>query len=97
MVSLKSQQIKTEPLETPTKVVLGDEQSFKGRHQGGANTPSNMRLTKILFVLGLKENLFSISMASIVNEAKIVIQNGLCKIIKDGKVALSVKKWGGVI
>jgi hypothetical protein len=35
-------------------------------------------------------------MASIVNGAQIVMENGLCQIIKDGKIALSAKEQGGV-
>lgn len=53
-----------------------------------------MRLTNILYVLGLKENLFLVSMASTINGAKIIIKNDLCQEIKDGRVALSAKKHG---
>lgn len=41
---------------------------------------------------GLKDNLFSISMASAISGAKIVIENGLCQVMNDGKIALNAKK-----
>lgn len=58
MVSYKSKLIMAEPLETPTKVVLGDGQSLEATHQGEAIIPPNIQLTKVFFVLGLKENRF---------------------------------------
>jgi hypothetical protein len=96
MVSSKSQLIEAEPLDTPTKVVLGDRQSLKATHWRRAIIPPSIWLTEVLFVLGLKENLFLVSMASAVNGARIVMENGLCQIIKDNKIALSAKKQGGV-
>jgi hypothetical protein len=96
MVSSKSQLIGAEPLDTPTKIVLGDGQSLEATHRGEAIIPPNIRLTEVLYVPGLKENLFSVSIASAVNGAKIVMENGFCQIIKNGKIALSAKKRGGV-
>jgi hypothetical protein len=42
MVSSKLQLIKVEPLGTPTKVVLEDEQSLKAMHRGGAIILANI-------------------------------------------------------
>lgn len=55
-----------------------------------------MRLTDVLYVPSLKENLFSVRIASRVNGAKIIIENGLCQVMKNNRVALNAKKWGGV-
>jgi hypothetical protein len=96
MVSSKSQLIGAKPLDTPTKIVLGDGRSLEATHRGEAIIPPNIRLTEVLNVPGLKENLFSISTASAINGAKIVMENGFCQIIKNGKIALSAKKRGGV-
>lgn len=71
--------IKAESLETPTKVVLRDRESLEATHGGGAIIPPNIRLTEVLFVPGLKENLFLLSMASAVNVARIVMENGYAK------------------
>jgi hypothetical protein len=35
-------------------------------------------------------------MASVVSGAKIVMENGFCQVMKDGKVGLSAKKRGDV-
>jgi hypothetical protein len=95
-VSSKTQLIEAEPLETSTIVVFGDGRSLEATHQGEAIIPENVCLTDVLYVPGLKENLFLVSMASVVSGAKVVMENGLCQVIKDERVALSAKKQGGV-
>lgn len=40
--------------------------------------------------------MFLVSMASAINGAKILMENNLCQVIKDGRIALSAKKQGGV-
>jgi hypothetical protein len=92
MVSSKTQLIEAEPLETPTIVVLGDGRSLEATHRGEAIILPNVRLTNVLYVLSLKENLFLVSIASAISRAKIVKENGLCQVMKDGRVALSAKK-----
>lgn len=96
MVSSKIQLIKAKPLEIPTIVVLGVGQSLKATHPREAIIPQDVRLTDVLYILGLKENLFLVSMASALSRAKIVMKNGSCQVMKDGRVALSAKKRGGV-
>jgi hypothetical protein len=96
MVSSKERLINAEPLGVPTVVVLGDGRRLEATHQGQALIPPNVKLTEVLYVPGLKENLFSISMASAINGVKIVMENGLCHVMKGGEVALSAKKHGGV-
>lgn len=94
MVSLRSQLIEAEPLEIPTIVVLRDGQSLEATHWAQATKNPNVRLTDVLNVSRLKENVFLISMASKVNGAKIIMENGLYQVMKNKKVALSAKKTG---
>lgn len=72
-------------------VVLRDRQSLKATHWGLATILPNVRLTVVLCVPSLKENLYLVSMASMVNGARIIMENGLCHVMKDKRVALSVK------
>lgn len=95
MVSLKTQLIEPKPLDVATIVVFGDKPSLKATHQGQATMFPNVKMSEILYVLSLKENLFLISMTLVVSMAKDIMENGLHQVIKNGKVALSAKKrWG---
>lgn len=96
MMSTKSQLIETKLLETPTIVVLGNGQSLEAMHQGETIIPPNVRLTNVLYVPGLKENIFLVCMASTVSGAKIVMENGSCQVMKDGEIVLIAKKGGGI-
>jgi hypothetical protein len=96
MVSSKSELIQTEQVERRRIVVLEDGWSLKATHQGKAIIPPNVQLTEVLFVLGLKENLFLVGMASAIKRGRIMMDNGSSQVMKDGKVALSAKKWGGI-
>lgn len=77
MVLLNSQLTKTKLLDVPTIDVLGDGQILEATHQGQAIILPNVRLSIVLYVLGLKKNMFPISMASTVREAQVIIENVL--------------------
>lgn len=79
-------------MESLTIVVFGNRWNLKATHQREAIILLNVCFTNVLYVLNLKENLFSISMASALSGAKIVMENGLCQVMKDERVALSAKK-----
>lgn len=96
MVLLKSRLIKAKSLDVPIIIVLRDGQSLEATHREQATIFPNVRLSNVLSVRDLKENLFLISMASTVNGAKVIIENGLCQVIKDKRVAFNTKKRGGV-
>jgi hypothetical protein len=92
MVSDLSQMIDPKPVETPIAVVLGDGRDLMATHRGQAVIPSNVWLRDVLYVPGLEENLFSISTAASLKGARIVMERGLCRVMLDGKEALSAKK-----
>lgn len=96
MVLSRLQLIEAKPLDTPTIVVLRDGQSLKATHSGEATILPNVQLTYVLYVQSLKENLFLVSMALAVSGAKIIMDNGLCWVTKNGRVAPSAKKRGGI-
>lgn len=94
MVLSRLELIKAKPLDIPIIVVLRDGESLKETHQGEATISPNVRLTDNLYVRGLKENLFLVSIASAISGNKIVMENGLCQVMKNGRFALSAKKKG---
>jgi hypothetical protein len=96
MVSDLSQMIDPKPVETPVAVILGDGRQLMATHRGQAAIPPNVRLRDVLYVPGLQENLFSISTAASLKGARIVMERGLCRVMLDGKEALTAKKDGGV-
>lgn len=57
-------------------VVFGDKWGLKAMHQGQAIILPNVRMSKVLYIRRLKENLFFDSITSLVNEAKVIIENG---------------------
>lgn len=96
MLSSKNQLIEAETLDIPTIVVFRDRQSFETMHWEQAIIPLKFRLLEVLYILGLKECIFSINMALVVNRANVIMENYQCWVIKKRKVALRTTKLGGV-
>lgn len=78
MVSRKAQLIKVGLLDVLTVVVLGDGWSLEATHGGQSTISPNVKLSNVLYVLSLKENIILASMALEVSGTKVIIENGLC-------------------
>lgn len=62
MVFSKAQLIEAKSLDVAMIVILYDKQSLKTMHQGQATIPSDVKLSDVLYILSLKENIFLVSM-----------------------------------
>jgi hypothetical protein len=96
MVASNGRLIDPKPVDGSINVVLGDGTKLQATHRGQAQISPDVKLTNVLYVPGLQENLFSVASASAMIGVKIVMENGECKVMKLGRVALTARKRGGV-
>ena len=96
MVCSFDQLIDPRPIERPTAVVLGDGRELAVTHRGDALVRPNVRLTNVLYVPGLQENLFSVTTAASRPGVKVVMEDGACRVTRDGKEAIIARNHGGI-
>ena len=77
-------------------MVLGDGRTLTAAHKGQAAIQPKVKLANVLYVPGLKENLFSVSVASAKAGVKVVLENDTCKVRSKEKVAMTAGKHGGM-
>ena len=96
MVARIDQLTDVQPIATPTIVVLGDGRELRATHKGQAKISPRTTLKDVLYVPGLQENLLSVSMVGSKKGAKVVIENGICKVMIGNEVAIVAVRQDGV-
>ena len=82
-------------LSPPLSVIIGDGRVLKATHIGDVELRQDIRLTKVLYVEKLNQNLFSVVAASETRGVEIVFTNGNCFIRKDNQTLLQAEKSSG--
>jgi len=77
-------------------VVLGDGRELTATHRGEALIRPDVRLTDVLYVPGLQENLFSVSTAASRPGVRVVMEDGACKIFQANQEVIAANRDGGV-
>ena len=96
MVTSLHQLTNARPTIRPTAIVLGDGREIAATHVGDAKVSDEVTLTNVLYVPGLRENLFSLSVAASTHDTEVIIKDEICKILQGGKEAIRAKKQHGV-